>query len=100
MRLCLLAALQDMYTHMGAAPRGFVCGYSDPDSFWLRWNSKVQSVKAGGWENHYGIVGVCQVLSVDSCSRYVVMYIYDNPNVLKAYLASAEPDKLLAPRHS
>lgn len=39
-------------------------------------------------------------LSVDSCSRYVVMYIYDNPNVLKAYLASAEPDKASAPRHS
>lgn len=77
-----------------------VCSYSDPDSFWLCWNSKVHSVKTCEWENHDGIVGVCQALSVDSCSRYVVMYIYDNPNVLKAYLASAEPDKASTARHS
>lgn len=45
-------------------------------------------------------LALATALSVDSRSRYVVMYIYDNPNVLKAYLASAEPDKASAPRNS
>lgn len=76
------------------------CSYSDPDSFGLSRNSKVRSVETAGGKTTIESLALGAALSVDSCSRYVVMYIYDNPNVLKAYLASAEPDKASAPRHS